>query len=83
MWKYIYSVRCESTQRRNILVDLCETWWFERTIRYERFYVAIPFIAESFEITYETHPELEQFLKFALLVGMLMPTEKPKASLML
>ena len=61
--EYIYSVRCQSTETRKILVDLCGTRWSERDISYERFYLAIPFIAEAFEVINGTHPELQTLPK--------------------
>ena len=61
--EYIYSVRCESIKRRKILVDLCGTRWSERDMSYERFYLAIPVIAESFEIINRTHLELGKIPK--------------------
>ena len=39
--EYSYSVRCKSTERRKILVNLCGTRWSERDITYKRFYLAI------------------------------------------
>ena len=61
--EYIYSVRCRSTETRKILVGLCGTRWSERDISYERFYLAIPFIAEAFEVINGTHPELQTLYK--------------------
>ena len=61
--EYIYSVRCQSNETRKILVGLCGTRWSERNISYERFYLAIPFIAEAFEVINVTHPELQTLPK--------------------
>ena len=59
----VYSVRCQSTETRRILVGLCGTYWSERDISYERFYLAIPFIVEAFEVINCTHPELQALPK--------------------
>ena len=61
--EYIYSVRCQSTETRKIFVGLCGTRWSERDISYEWFYLAIPFIAEAFEVINGTHPELQTLPK--------------------
>lgn len=37
LFKYIYSVRFESSERHNSLIGLCGTRWSERHIPYERF----------------------------------------------
>ena len=56
--QHIYSIRCETVEKRKILEGLCKTRWSERDISYERFYLAMPFIAESLEIINRTNPEL-------------------------
>ena len=61
--EYIYSVRCQSTQTRKIIFGLCGTRWSERDISYERFYLAIPFIAAAFEVINGAHPELQTLPK--------------------
>ena len=61
--EYIYSVRCQSTETPKILVGLCGTHWSECDISYEQFYLAIPFIAEAFEVINGTHPELQTLPK--------------------
>ena len=43
-------MKCESIEGRKILVGLCGTRWSDPDISCERFYLAIPFIDESFEI---------------------------------
>ena len=57
--EYIYSVRCQSTETRKIVVGLCGTLWSEHDIFYERFYLAILFISTAFEVINGTHPELQ------------------------
>ena len=61
--EYIYSLRCQSTETRKILAGLCGTRWSERDISYERFYLVIPFIAETFEVINSTHAELQTLPK--------------------
>ena len=61
--EYIYSVRCQPTETRKILAGLCGTPWSEDDISYERFYLAILFIAEAFEVINGTHPELQTLHK--------------------
>ena len=55
--------RCQSTETRKILVGLCGTRSSERDMSYERFYSAIPFIVEGFEVINGTHPELQTLPK--------------------
>ena len=46
---------------RKDIVGLCKTRWSERDKAYEHFYLALPFLAECFEIINGAHPTLEEF----------------------
>ena len=40
---------------------MCKTRWSKRDVAYERFYLAIPFLAETLEVILGTHADLDQF----------------------
>ena len=50
-----------SEERKKVLIGLCQTRWSERDVSYERFYLALPFIVETFEVINGTHTELDEF----------------------
>ena len=50
-----------SEKRRKVLISVCQTRWSERDVSYERFYLALPFIIETFEVINGTHTELDKF----------------------
>ena len=53
--------RCESIERRKVLVGMCKTRWPERDVSYEHFYLTLPFIVEALEIINGTHPTRSTF----------------------
>ena len=59
--EHIFCLRCISSQKRKVLIGLCKTRWSEQDIAYEHFYLAIPFIVETFEVINGTHPERSDF----------------------
>ena len=59
--EHIFCLRCISAQKRKVLIGLCKTRWSERDIAYEHFYLAIPFIVESFEVINGAHPKRNDF----------------------
>ena len=59
--EHIVHLRCISAEKRKVLIGLCKTRCSERDIVYERFYLAIPFIVEAFEVINGTHPERNDF----------------------
>ena len=36
--------------KRNILLGMCKSRWYERDVSYERFYLAMPYIMEALEV---------------------------------
>ena len=48
-----------SEKRRKVLIGVCQTRWSERDVSYERFYLVLPFIIETFEVINGTHTELD------------------------
>ena len=52
-----------SEERKKVLIGVCQTRWSERErdVSYERFYLALPFIVETFEVINGTHTELDDF----------------------
>ena len=50
-----------SEERKKVLIGVCRTQWSERDVSYERFYLALPFIGETFEVINGTHTELDKF----------------------
>ena len=50
-----------SKERKKVLIGVYQNRWSERVVSYERFYLAMPFIFEAFEIISATHTELDEF----------------------
>ena len=52
-----------SEERKKALIDVCQTRWSERErdVSYECFYLALPFIVETFEVINCSHTELDEF----------------------
>ena len=50
-----------SEERKKVLIGVCQTRWSERDVSYERFYLALPVIVETFEVINSTHTELDEF----------------------
>ena len=48
-------------ERKKVLIAVCQTRWSERDVSYERFYLALPFIVETYEVINGTHTELDDF----------------------
>ena len=49
------------SEERKVLIGVCQTRWSERDVSYERFYLALPFIVETFEVINGTPTELDKF----------------------
>ena len=58
---HIVEQKCFSEERKKVLIGVCQTRWSERDVSYERFYLALPFIVETFEVINGTHTELDEF----------------------
>ena len=58
---YIFQHCCVVAEKRKALVGLCKTRWSERDISYKRFYLTIPFIMETLQVTNGTHSKKDQF----------------------
>ena len=58
---HIVEQKCFSEERKKVLIGVCQTRWSERDVSYERFYLALPFIVETFEVIKGTHTELDEF----------------------
>ena len=50
-----------SEEMKKVLIGVCQTRWSQRDVSYERFYVALPLIVETFEVIKSTHRELDEF----------------------
>ena len=50
-----------SEEREKVLVGVCRIRWLERDVSDKRFYLALPFIAEVFEVINGMHTELDEF----------------------
>ena len=59
--EHIVKSHCIGAEKRKVLVGMCQTFWSERDISYEHFYLAIPFMVEAFEVMNRTHPENNDF----------------------
>ena len=64
LFEYIVRSRCNGAEKRKVLVGMCKTRWSERDISYEHFYIAIPFMVETFEIMNGTYPKNNDFDSF-------------------
>ena len=60
---HIVEQKCFSEERKKVLIGVCQTRWSEkeRDVSSERFYLALPFIVETFEVINGTHTELDEF----------------------
>ena len=58
---HIVELRRFSEERKKVLVGVCQTRWSERDVCYERFYLALPFFVETFEVINGMHTELDEF----------------------
>ena len=58
---HIANSRCIEAEKRKVLVGMCKTWWSERDVSYEHFYLAVPFMFEVFELINETYPKSNDF----------------------
>ena len=50
-----------SEEKKKVLIGACQTRWSERDVSYERFYLALPYIVETYEVINGTHTELDKF----------------------
>ena len=58
---HIFEQKRFSEERKKVLIGVCQNQWPERDGFYERFYLALPFIVETFEVINGTHTELDEF----------------------
>ena len=50
-----------SEERKKVFIGVCQIRWSERDVSYERFYLALLFIVETFEVINGTYTELDEF----------------------
>ena len=58
---HIVEQKCFSEERKKVLIGVCRTQWLERVVSYESFYLALPFIIETFEVINVTYTEFDKF----------------------
>ena len=58
---HIVEQKCFSEERKKVLIGVCRAQWLERVVSYESFYLALPFIIETFEVINVTYTEFDKF----------------------
>ena len=58
---HIVEQKSFSEERKKVLIGVCQTQWSERDVSYERFYLALSFTVETFEVINDTHTEFDEF----------------------